>query len=160
MNSPVRQPAGRLAEARSEDDPCFALYEASRALAGYYRPYLAELGLTYPQYLVMLIVWRNGPVSVKALGEALSLDSGTLSPLLKRLIEAGLVDKQRASRDGRIVEVTSTAKGATLRDRAGVIAHEAREALHYTPSERAALVRSLEELTGRLRRADHPQNGV
>ncbi|MFD9053513.1 MarR family winged helix-turn-helix transcriptional regulator [Streptomyces zaomyceticus] len=160
MKGTGQKPASRRTGAQPDDDPCFALYEASRALAGYYRPYLAELGLTYPQYLVMLIVWRHGPVSVKELGAALSLDSGTLSPLLKRLIEAGLVDKQRADRDARTVDVTSTEKGMTLRDRADAIAHEARDSLHYTAAERAALVRSLEDLAERLRRVDQPQNGV
>lgn len=140
-----------------QGDPSFALYVAARASAHHYRPLLAELGLTYPQYLVMLVLWDRGSVTVKDLGEALSLDSGTLSPLLKRLGDAGMVDRQRSLSDGRRIEVSSTETGNALRDRARGIAESAREALRYSPEQYDALVRSLRELTGRLRVGTWPE---
>jgi DNA-binding MarR family transcriptional regulator len=93
---------------------CFALYAASRAVVQAYRPLLDEAGLTYPQYLVMLVLWQRGPQPVKALGAALHLDSGTLSPLLKRLEAAGLVRRERQPGDERSVLVTLTGAGARL----------------------------------------------
>jgi DNA-binding MarR family transcriptional regulator len=97
---------------------CFALYSASRAVIRMYRPLLDELGLTYPQYLVLLVLWERGEVTVKDLGAALELDSGTLSPLLKRLESAGMVRRRRAAGDERSVVVETTAEGQALRERA------------------------------------------
>jgi MarR family transcriptional regulator, organic hydroperoxide resistance regulator len=97
---------------------CFALYSASRAFTNRYRPLLGELGLTYPQYLVMLVLWEREPISVKELGARLRLDSGTLSPLLKRLVAAGLITKTRCDEDERSVRVTLTTAGQELRTRA------------------------------------------
>lgn len=93
---------------------CFALYAASRAVIHAYRPLLDEVGLTYPQYLVLLVLWQRGPQPVKALGNALHLDSGTLSPLLKRLEAAGLVRRDRQPGDERSVLIRLTAAGAEL----------------------------------------------
>src|SRR5256885_8468672 len=93
---------------------CFALYAASRAVIHAYRPMLDEVGLTYPQYLVLLVLWQRGPQPVKGLGTALQLDSGTLSPLLKRLEAAGLVRRDRQAGDERSVLVTLTPAGAPL----------------------------------------------
>jgi DNA-binding MarR family transcriptional regulator len=100
---------------------CFALYSASRALTGFYRPLLDELGVTYPQYLVLLALWERDSVSVGALAERLRLDYGTLSPLLKRLEAAGLVGRARRLEDERTVCVSLTAAGLGLRDRADCI---------------------------------------
>jgi DNA-binding MarR family transcriptional regulator len=94
---------------------CFALYSASRAITGLYRPVLDELGLTYPQFLALTVVWHRGSVTVGELGAALHLDSGTLSPLLKRLEAQGLIHRDRGTADERTVWVTSTAKGGELR---------------------------------------------
>ncbi|GAA5180801.1 MarR family transcriptional regulator [Rugosimonospora acidiphila] len=94
---------------------CFALYAASRAMTNLYRPVLEPLGLTYPQYLVLLVLWEHGDTTVKDLGAELMLDSGTLSPLLKRMESAGLVRRVRRPEDERSVLVRLTDQGAALR---------------------------------------------
>lgn len=102
-----------------DDQLCFALYNASRAVTRAYGPLLAELGLTYPQYVTMLALWEaRGPLSVGDLGTRLHLDSGTLTPLLKRLEQAGLLTRTRDHADERRVLVTLTPQGAALRSRA------------------------------------------
>ncbi|RFA16776.1 MarR family transcriptional regulator [Subtercola boreus] len=98
-----------------DDQICFALYNASRALTARYRVLLEPLGLTYPQYLVLLVLWEQGPSTVAHLSERLLLDSGTLSPLLRRLDAAGLVERGRLPRDERSVLVSLTADGEALR---------------------------------------------
>ncbi|MGX1270348.1 MarR family winged helix-turn-helix transcriptional regulator [Streptomyces phaeoluteigriseus] len=103
---------------RLDSQICFSLQAASRAFNGVYRVILKDLGLTYPQYLVMLVLWEQGELPVKKLGEHLRLDSGTLSPLLKRLESAGLVRRERSARDERSVEVRLTEEGTALRERA------------------------------------------
>ena len=100
------------------EQACFALYSASRAVTDVYRPLLADLGLTYPQYLVMLVLWESEPRSVKEIGEALLLDYGTVSPLLKRLEARGLLGRRRSSGDERTVTVALTDQGRALRARA------------------------------------------
>jgi DNA-binding MarR family transcriptional regulator len=100
---------------------CFALYSASLAMTKLYKPLLAELGLTYPQYLAMLVLWERDGLMVSELGERLFLDSGTLTPLLKRLEAAGLVARIRALDDERRVHVTLTAAGRKLKARAARI---------------------------------------
>jgi DNA-binding MarR family transcriptional regulator len=107
--------------AKLSDQLCFDLYAAARAVTRAYGPALAAVGLTYPQYLVMTTLWQHSPRTVKELGQRLDLDSGTLSPLLKRLESAGLVTRHRRPDDERTVEIAPTAKGrALVRDAAGV----------------------------------------
>lgn len=97
---------------------CFALYSASLAMTRLYKPLLDELGLTYPQYLAMLVLWERDGLMVSELGERLNLDSGTLTPLLKRLEAAGLIVRIRAVEDERRVHITLTAAGRRLKARA------------------------------------------
>ena len=97
---------------------CFSLYAASRAMTAAYGPLLAPLGLTYPQYLVMLVLWEADDVSVKFVGERLELDSGTLTPLLKKLEGQGLVLRTRDAGDARVVRLTLTASGRALKKKA------------------------------------------
>ena len=104
-----------------DDQLCFALYAAQRAVTAAYRPVLEELGLTYPQYLVMLVLWERGETTVKELGAALRLDYGTVSPLLKRLESAGVVRRERAAHDERSVLVACTGRGEELRERAACV---------------------------------------
>ena len=97
---------------------CFALYSASLAMTRAYKPILADLGLTYPQYLVMLALWQHGSQRVGELGARLGLDSGTLTPLAKRLQTLGLIERERSAVDERQVEISLTAAGNQLRVRA------------------------------------------
>ena len=103
---------------RLDNQLCFALYSASLSMTKLYRPLLQRLGLTYPQYLVMLVLWEGDELRVSALGERLFLDSGTLTPLLKRLEAAGLVQRRRSAADEREVWVSLTAAGRALRGEA------------------------------------------
>ena len=96
------------------DQLCFATYAAAHAFTRVYKPLLDPLGLTYPQYLVMLVLWERDNIPVKAIGEQLFLDSGTLTPLLKRLQTGGLVERTRDAKDERQVRITLTAKGRDL----------------------------------------------
>jgi MarR family transcriptional regulator, organic hydroperoxide resistance regulator len=100
---------------------CFALYSASLAMTKLYKPLLDELGLTYPQYLVMLVLWEGDGLMVSELGQRLSLDSGTLTPLLKRLESAGLVSRMRDAADERRVHIRLTAAGRRLKTRAAQV---------------------------------------
>ncbi|MBM2616168.1 MarR family transcriptional regulator [Actinoplanes sp. LDG1-06] len=95
---------------------CFQLYAASRAMTAVYRPILEPHGLTYPQLIVLVALWDNGPTTVRDLGKQLNLDSGTLSPLLKRLEAAGHVSRTRGSTDERTVVIDTTETGMRLRD--------------------------------------------
>jgi DNA-binding MarR family transcriptional regulator len=97
---------------------CFALYSASRAMTRAYQPLLEPLGITYPQYLVLLVLWEHDGVSVKHLGDRLALDSGTLTPVLQRLEAQGLVRKARSDEDERVVLVHLTAAGQKLKSKA------------------------------------------
>ena len=104
-----------------ERQVCFALSVASRNVVAMYRPLLEPMGLTHPQYLVMLALWGESPLSVKEISGLLELDPGTLSPLLKRLEAAGLVRRERDPEDERQLAVTLTAAGVALRARAELI---------------------------------------
>lgn len=104
-----------------EQQLCFAVYAAGQAFARLYRPLLEPLGLTYPQYLAMLVLWEGEPISVTGIGQRLGLDTGTLTPLLKRLEAAGLVRRTRSAEDERRVVVTLTDPGRALKERARTI---------------------------------------
>lgn len=104
-----------------EDHLCFSLYACSRAILRLYRPFLDELQLTYPQYLVLLTLWEKQQLTIKALGEALDLDTGTLTPLLKRMEGAGLLERRRDSVDERVVNIRITEQGKALQEKATCI---------------------------------------
>ncbi|MDP1875377.1 MarR family winged helix-turn-helix transcriptional regulator [Phenylobacterium sp.] len=133
---------------------CFALYGASNRVTRLYRPLLAPLGLTYPQYLVMLVLWERAPRSVGDLGQALDLDSGTLTPLLKRMETQGLVGRARDPRDERRVIVSLTEKGAALRGPAGAVPGQLVCRLGGDLGDLAALRTALQALNRRLDAAD------
>ncbi|MGE7826620.1 MarR family winged helix-turn-helix transcriptional regulator [Paenibacillus sp. NPDC093718] len=104
-----------------EEHLCFSLYACSRAILRLYRPYLDELQLTYPQYLVLLTLWEKQQLTIKALGDALDLDTGTLTPLLKRMEGAGLLERRRDSVDERVVNIRITEQGKALQEKATCI---------------------------------------
>lgn len=126
---------------------CFALYAASRAVTNTYRPLLEPLGLTYPQYLVLMVLWEHGDTSVKDLGAALMLDSGTLSPLLKRLEGAALINRRRNVDDERSVLVSLTDKGSRLRGKASQIPMTLAATTGMPPHELSTLRDTLVALT-------------
>ena len=133
-----------------EDQLCFALYAASRALTARYRPLLDAIGLTYPQYLVMMLLWEEDNQTVGQLGARLSLDSGTLSPLLKRLTTAGLVTRHRRVEDERSVAIVLTDDGRALRDKADAISEEIICALDLDRDEFRDLKAKLNLVTERV----------
>lgn len=133
-----------------ENQLCFALYEASRATIDIYRPLLEEFGITYPQYLVLLILWEKGMCSVKEIGLLLHLDSGTLSPLLKRLEAAGFLLRQRRSADERVVDISLTDKGHALKQHAASLPEKFYCELELSFDEYLDLLTRLKQLTARL----------
>jgi DNA-binding MarR family transcriptional regulator len=104
-----------------ENQLCFPLYACAKEVVRLYKPFLDELGLTYTQYITMLVLWERDAVTIKELGEKLYLDSGTLTPLVKKMESQGLVTRSRNASDERSVIVTLTAKGRQLQDRAGEV---------------------------------------
>ena len=136
---------------RLDNQLCFAVYAASHAFNATYKPLLEPLGLTYPQYLVMLVLWQEDGVTVSAIGGRLGLDSGTLTPLLKRLEAAGLVSRLRDAADERQVRITLTGPGRALKAKAKGIPHELFCALGLSLTDIAALRGKLESLAANLR---------
>jgi MarR family transcriptional regulator, organic hydroperoxide resistance regulator len=129
---------------------CFALYSASLAMTKLYKPLLEEMGLTYPQYLAMLVLWENDGVTVSELGERLYLDSGTLTPLLKRLETADLVTRLRDVQDERRVLIRLTAAGRKLKARAARIPGCVLQATQCDVADVMALTQQVQTLRDRL----------
>ena len=159
--SPTTPPPAAAGEnwLRLDRQICFSLHAASRAFNGVYRVVLKDLGLTYPQYLVMLVLWEEGTLPVKKLGEHLRLDSGTLSPLLKRLESAGLVRRERSARDERSVEVLLTDQGTALREQARQVPRRILSATSFDPDEIRLLKSQLDALTTALDEAALEESG-
>jgi DNA-binding MarR family transcriptional regulator len=137
-----------------DDQLCFALYAASRAVTARYRPMLDALGLTYPQYLVMMLLWESDHQTVGQLGSRLALDSGTLSPLLKRLTAAGLVTRNRRVEDERSVSIALTEDGRALREKAFAISAEMIGTIGFDTGEFRDLMQRLRLLTERVNRGE------
>jgi DNA-binding MarR family transcriptional regulator len=135
-----------------DDQLCFAVYAAGNAYGRFYSPLLRPLGLTYPQYLAMLVLWERDGVPVKTIGARLGLDSGTLTPLLKRLEAAGLVRRHRDAADERIVRVHLSAEGRALRERVRPVQAAVARAFGGSEAEALALRNALSELRLRLDR--------
>lgn len=139
-----------MAETRTpplDDQLCFDLYAASRAVTNAYRPVLSKLGLTYPQFLVLIVLWDGDTRTVRELADALRLDHGTLTPLLRRMEASGLVTRRRASGDERFVEIALTSSGDALRIHATKIHRDMKEALGLDAAQIAALQTTLRELS-------------
>lgn len=155
MDQAAHEAAHRAAEEaplQLQDQLCFALYAASRSVTTRYRPLLEELGLTYPQYLVMLVLWGHDSATVRELGTALQLESSTLSPLLKRLEAAGLISRERRSDDERSVSVRLTPAGADLQGAARTVPLAIGEAMGLTPEQDATAKHLLRLLTTNVTR--------
>ncbi|WP_121713633.1 MarR family transcriptional regulator [Streptomyces sp. E5N91] len=156
MTTPATEPPAEPATEpatdwlRLDQQICFSLSAASRAFGSVYRVVLKDLGLTYSQYLVLLVLWEHGELPVKRLGEHLRLDSGTLSPLLKRLEAAGLVRRERSTRDERSVQVRLTEEGAALRGRAVEVPRRIAAATGLDLAEVQDLRARLDRLTAAL----------
>ena len=143
------QPAGNPA-LLLDNQVCFALYSTSLAMTKIYKPLLAPLGLTYPQYLAMLVLWEQDGIMVSELGERLYLDSGTLTPLLKRLEAMGLIARLRDVADERRVHVTLTTAGRKLKAKAAVIPACVVSAAGCSPSDLELLTRQVQALRLKL----------
>lgn len=133
-----------------EDMLCFELHAASRAMTAVYRPLLKELGLTYPQYLVMVLLWNREPRLVNELGSELELDSGTLSPLLKRLQTIGLIQRRRREEDERELEITLTEVGRELKSQARGVPGAVERATELSSTEMREMVSKLSDLRDSL----------
>ena len=129
-----------------ENQLCFSLYAAANAIKKAYRPLLEDLGLTYPQYLILIVLWRNDGQKVSDIGHRLNLDSGTLTPVLKRLEASGLVTRTRRLQDERQVEIRLTASGRSLRERAVPVRCEIVRQLNMSDLEIAGLREELNAL--------------
>jgi MarR family transcriptional regulator, organic hydroperoxide resistance regulator len=145
--------AERLRATALDEQLCFALYTASRAMTSCYRPMLDALGLTYPQLLVLLVLGERGDTSVTGIGHALQLETGTLSPLLKRLGASGLVTRTRQVGDERSVLVALTPAGRALEKRATAVQRDVEALTGLAAAEAAALRTTLHGLTASLRAA-------
>src|SRR5262245_16013115 len=132
---------------------CFAVYSTAHAFNRFYKPLLDKLGLTYPQYLVMLVLWEEDGVPVKEIGERLFLDSGTLTPLLKRLEAAGLVKRTRSKEDERQVIVALTEEGEALKEKARGLPLSILAASQCSVAELTALKSEVEALREKLNAA-------
>jgi len=135
---------------RLDNQLCFALYSSSRGITRLYRPLLLEFGITYPQYLAMLVLWEKEPLTVKELGERLFLDSGTLTPLLKRMEKQGLLTRERSQGDERQVLIGLTDEGRKLKDKALAIPLKIANQVNISQSEFISLLTSLKKLMKKI----------
>ncbi|HYP83524.1 MarR family transcriptional regulator [Variovorax sp.] len=138
---------------RLDNQLCFAVYSASLAMTRLYKPLLEPLGLTYPQYLVMLVLWEQDGLMVSELGHRLSLDSGTLTPLLKRLEASGFVDRRRDASDERRVHIHLSPAGRRLKSRAARLPACLFAATQCPVDEVVALTRQVQQLRDRIARS-------
>lgn len=125
---------------------CFPLYAAARYVTGLYTPYLKELGLTYTQYITFLVLWEKDGVSVSEIGSRLMLDNGTLSPMLKKMEQAGYIERKRSSDDDRVVIVSLTKKGRDLQEKAKEIPMKVGGCIDLPPEKAIQLHGLLHEL--------------
>ena len=125
---------------------CFPLYAAARNVTGLYTPWLKPLGLTYTQYIVFLVLWEKDGISVSEIGEQLMLDNGTLSPLLKKMEQAGYIERRRSREDDRVVEITLTEEGRALQEKAKDVPSRVAGCIDLPPEKAQTLYALLYEL--------------
>ena len=133
-----------------ENQLCFPLYACAREVVKKYKPFLDDIGLTYTQYVTMLVLWEKPEVTSKEIGERLHLDSGTLTPVIKKLADKGLVTRRRAPEDERNLVVALTDAGLALRDRAASIPGQMAGCVRLDPEDARTLYRILYQLLGEL----------
>jgi DNA-binding MarR family transcriptional regulator len=133
-----------------ENQLCFPLYACAREVVKKYKPFLDDIDLTYTQYVTMMVLWEKPSVTSKEIGERLHLDSGTLTPVIKKLAEKGLVTRARSPEDERNLVVTLTDAGLALRDRAACIPGQMGQCICLSPEDAATLYRILYQLLGNL----------
>ena len=136
---------------------CFPLYAAARNVTGLYTPWLKPLGLTYTQYIVFLVLWEQDGISVTDIGERLMLDNGTLSPLLKKMEQAGYVERRRSRRDDRVVEITLTEAGRALQEKAKDVPAHVASCIDLPPEKARTLYLLLYELLDRQKNKENDQ---
>ena len=132
-----------------ENQLCFPLYACARIAIKLYKPFLDKLGLTYTQYITMMVLWERQTLTAKELGDILFLDSGTLTPLLKKMESNGLLTRKRSAEDERSLVITITDQGMALRDQALTVPEEMKACLTISPEESLALYRTLYRLLDR-----------
>jgi MarR family transcriptional regulator, organic hydroperoxide resistance regulator len=154
MDTTTQQAAKPADWLKLDQQLCFALYSSSLAMTKLYKPLLAPLGVTYPQYLALLVLWERDSLTVSELGERLFLDSGTLTPLLKRMETAGWLQRERALEDERRVIVSLTPEGRALRQKAKRVPLQLAAATQCDVSELASLTQRLQQLRTQLLGAD------
>jgi DNA-binding MarR family transcriptional regulator len=142
--------SGAFDPLRLDNQLCFPLYACAREMMKRYKPHLDAIGLTYTQYVTMMVLWEAGRTTSKAIGARLRLDSGTLTPVLKKLAEKGLVTRARSPEDERNLVVTLTDAGLALRDRAACIPGQMGQCICLSPEDAATLYRILYQLLGSL----------
>ncbi len=136
---------------RLQNQLCFPLYAAARSVTNLYTPHLKPLGLTYTQYLVLLVLWERDGITVGEICEKLMLDNGTLSPLLKKMEQAGQVIRQRSHEDERVVVISLTEAGKALQDEAKDIPRQVGSCIRLSPEKAQTLYGLLYELLGNLK---------
>lgn len=139
-----------LTTPKLENQICFPLYVIAKEITGLYRPFLDELDITYPQYLVMMILWENDGLSVNCIGEKLYLDSGTLTPLLKRLEAKGFILRKRKKEDERVVEVFITESGSALQQKACEIPQKIHNKIDVSKEDWIALKESIQKILNKI----------
>lgn len=142
---------GKYDALKLDNQLCFPLYAASRQIIKQYHPFLAELDITYTQYITLMVLWEDKTVSVKALGERLYLDSGTLTPLLKSLEKKGLITRKRSSEDERVLMVSLTEEGEAFKEKAADIPYKVGSCIALPKEDAANLYRILYSLLPKQR---------
>ncbi|MDN4014605.1 MarR family transcriptional regulator [Chryseobacterium gambrini] len=133
-----------------ENQLCFPLYVIAKEITGLYRPFLDELDITYPQYLVMMVLWEHDGLPVNSIGEKLYLDSGTLTPLLKRLENKGFIERKRKKEDERVVEVFITESGRNLQEKACRIPEKLFQKIGASPEDWKALKENVQKILTKI----------
>lgn len=131
---------------------CFPIYSLAKEVVGLYRPILQQLDLTYPQYLVMLILWEEGTQNVSEIGTKLHLDSGTLTPLLKRLEQKKLIERNRSAQDERIVQIELTANGQKMKTAATQVPEQILNSLNVSVEQLEALKTGIDNILNQIRK--------